>query len=203
MISIDEKDFNYTCDLQAPCFQQLSQEAIHHIKDSKTFVLFRKGDQLCKQLRLIQPAEFIGLHAVFFSKIYDYSAVAITDCYAILVKKEALQKVMSDNADFTMQLMSRYIHQNTNLYRTIEKLQFNQMHGRFASVLLSINDIKKLYPDVFRLMSRKQLAEFAGISTESSIKLLKGLEKEGTITLDNKDIVIKNEEALKALSKLG
>ncbi len=229
MISINEKE--HVCDLEAPCFQQLSEKAIQFIKNNKSFVFFRKGDQLCKQntfaayilfvtnglaiqyvegennknfnLQLIQPAEFIGLHDVFFSKTYDYSAVAITDCHAILVEKKALHQVMSENPDFTMQLMARYIHQNTNLFQTIEKLQFRNMNGRFADILLYINEVKQLYPDVFRLMSRKQLAEFAGISTESSIKLLKSLEKEGFIALDNKDIEIKNELALKQLSQLG
>ncbi len=223
------KDFN--CELKAPCFQQLPHEALQFIKSRKAGVAFRKGDNLCKQgtfasyilfitkgiaiqyventndknfnLRIIKPSEFIGLHSIFSSNTYEYSTLAITDCYAVLIEKEALHKVMQNNSDFTLQLMSKYINENTNLFNTISKLQFKQMNGRLADVLLYIDSLKSDFPDIFQLMSRKQLAEFAGISAESSIKFLKNLEKEGTIRLDNKDIIINNYDALKQLSKLG
>ncbi len=225
------KEDEYHCNLQAPCFQKLPSEAIETIKENKTMVMFRKGDQLCKQgtfasyilfitkglaiqyvegennknfnLQFIQPAEFLGLHALFSSQTYDYSATALTDCYAILVEKATLNQIMSNNSLFTMQLMSRYMTEHRSLFQIISQLQFRQMNGRFAQTLLYADSLKASFPDIFKLMSRKQLAEFTGISTESSIKLLKKLEKENILSLNNKDIVIKDYKALKQLKELG
>lgn len=192
-------------------------------------MLFRKGDNLCKQgtfasyilfivnglaiqyvesesgknfnLRVIQSAEFIGLHSIFSSKTYDYSTVAITDCQVILVEKEPLQQIMLDNSDFTMKLISRYSEQNIQLFETISKQQFKQMNGRFADVLLYLESLN--VENIFTLLTRKQLAEFAGISTESAVKILKSLEKSDIIYLENKDIIIKDKKALLQLSKFG
>jgi CRP-like cAMP-binding protein len=73
----------------------------------------------------------------------------------------------------------------------------------FADVLLYLNSLKPQYPDVFQLLSRKDIADFAGISHESAVKLLKSLEKEGCIELNTKDIVITNYEKLQEISRVG
>ncbi len=228
-MNLEDKKEDFICDLNTPCFQQLPKRAIELIKNSKTKVLFRKGDNLCKQgtfssyilfmvnglaiqyvesegnknlnLRVIQSAEFIGLHSIFNTKTYNYSTVAITDCQVILVEKEPLQQVMLDNSDFTMKLIARYSEQNVQLFETISKLQFKQMNGRLADVLLYLDSLN--VDNIFTLLTRKQLAEFAGISTESAVKILKSLEKSGAILLENKDIIIKDKDALLQLSKFG
>jgi CRP-like cAMP-binding protein len=53
-----------------------------------------------------------------------------------------------------------------------------------------------LLPEIFQLLSRKDLADFAGISTENTVKLLKLFEKEGLIVLNEKDIRILKQAAL-------
>jgi CRP/FNR family transcriptional regulator len=57
--------------------------------------------------------------------------------------------------------------------------------------------------DVFSLLSRRDIAEFAGLSTESTVKLLKTFEKDGLISLDDKSVVISNRDALVEISKRG
>lgn len=49
----------------------------------------------------------------------------------------------------------------------------------------------------------KDLADFAGISTESTVKLLKIFEKEGLIELHEKDIKIVKQDALLEISRRG
>ena len=56
---------------------------------------------------------------------------------------------------------------------------YKQMNGRMADTLLYIDNLKNEKADIFQLLSRKDLADFAGISTESTVKLLKMFEKEG------------------------
>lgn len=231
MIPLKETDNDYICDLQAPCFQALPAEAVDLIQGSKTQVLFRKGDNLTKQgafasyvlfvakglaiqyvegdahksynLRLIQPGEFVGLYSVFEQNTFNYSSVALTDCHVILVEKATLTQVMLSNGTFGLSLMRRYSEQNVNLFDTLRTVIFKQMNGRFAETLLYIDSFKIEYPHVFQLLTRKDLADFAGISTESAVKLLKALEKEGAIQLNTKDISILNYEMLKEVSKRG
>jgi CRP-like cAMP-binding protein len=77
------------------------------------------------------------------------------------------------------------------------------MNGRIADTLLYIDSLKIENPDIFQLLSRKDIADFAGISTESTVKLLKSFEKDGLIELHEKDIVLVNHNELLEISKKG
>jgi CRP/FNR family transcriptional regulator len=77
------------------------------------------------------------------------------------------------------------------------------MNGRIADTLLYMNELKINIPEIFQLLSRRDIADFAGISTESCVKLLKNFEKDGLIVLNEKDIIIINQSGLAELSKKG
>lgn len=231
MKPILETDNEFICDIQAPCFQMLSFEEVELVRASKTQVLFRKGDNLTKQgafasyvlfvikglakqylegdssknfnLRIIQPGEFVGLSAVFTKNTFNYSSIALTDCQVFLVEKDAIAKIVRQNGNFGFNIIKRYCEQNNNLFDTLRTVMYKQMNGRIADTLLYIDGLKGEYPEIFQLLSRKDMADFAGVSTESAVKLLKAFEKDGLIALAEKDIHIENHEALKEISKKG
>jgi len=231
MKPILETDKEFICDIQAPCFQLLSPEEADLVRASKTQVLFRKGDNLTKQgafasyalfvikglakqyiegdgtknlnLRIIQPGEFVGLSAVFNKNTFNYSSVAITDCQVFLVEKDAITTLVQQNGQFGFNMIKRYFGQNANLFDTLRTVMYKQMNGRMAETLLYIDSLKFQYPDIFQLLSRKDMADFAGISTESAVKLLKNFEKDGLIELQEKDILLMNYTELQEISKKG
>lgn len=231
MKPILETDHEFICDIQAPCFQMLSPEEADLVRASKTQVLFRKGDNLTKQgafasyalfvikglakqyiegdnsknhnLRIIQPGEFVGLSAVFTKNTFNYSSVAITECQVFLVEKVAITTVIQQNGQFGFNMIQRYCGQNANLFDTLRTVLYKQMNGRMADALLYLDSLKFQYPDIFQLLSRKDIADFAGISTESAVKLLKSFEKDGLIELHEKDIVLVNYTELQEISKKG
>jgi CRP/FNR family transcriptional regulator len=231
MKPILETDQEFICDIQAPCFQMLSPEEAELVRASKTQVLFRKGDNLTKQgafasyalfvinglakqyiegdssknfnLRIIKPGEFVGLSAIFTKNTFNYSSVALTDCQVFLVEKEAITSVIKQNGLFGFNMIKRYCEQNANLFDTLRTVMYKQMNGRLADTLLYVDGLKSENPDVFQLLSRKDIADFAGISTESAVKLLKSFEKDGLIELNEKDIVLLNHRELGEISKKG
>lgn len=231
MKSILETDSDFICDIQAPCFQMLSPDEAEFVRASKTQVLFRKGDILTKQgafasyvlfiinglarqylegdgsrnfnLRIIQPGEFVGLSAVFAKNTFNYSSVAMTDCQVYLVEKDAIATVIRQNGLFGFNIIRRYCEQNSNLFETLRKVLYKQMNGRMADTLLYLDLLTLENPEIFQLLSRKDVADFAGTSTESAVKLLKSFEKDGLIVLDEKNIRIINRESLIELSKRG
>lgn len=231
MKTILETDSDFICDIQAPCFQMLIPEEAKVVRASKTQVLFRKDDNLTKQgafasyvlfiisgyakqylegdgsrsynLRIIKPGDFIGLSSVFSGNTFTYSSVAITDCQVFLIEKDAIAKVAKENGKFGFQIIKRYCEQNTNLLGTVRSLMYKQMNGRLAETLLYIDSIKEDKEEIFQLLSRKDIADFAGISTESTVKLLKLFEKDGLLELHEKDIRILKKDALLEISRRG
>ena len=231
MKPIIETDQEFICDIQAPCFQMLSPDEAELVRASKTQVLFRKGDNLTKQgafasyalfvinglakqyiegestksfnLRIIKPGEFVGLSAVFTKNTFNYSSVALTDCQVFLVEKEAIVSVIKQNGLFGFNIIKRYCEQNADLLDTMRNVLYKQMNGRMAGTLLYIDALKSESPGIFQLLSRKDLADFAGISTESTVKLLKSFEKDGLIELQEKDIKLIDKVGLNEICIKG
>lgn len=231
MRTIIETDKDFICDIQSPCFQNLNQEEAELVRSGKTQVLFRKGDNLTKQgafasyilfiikglakqylegdgtknfnLRIIKPGEFVGLSAVFYENIFNYSSIALTDCQVFLVEKDAIANVIKQNGLFGFSITKRYCEQNGDLLNTIRNLMYKQMNGRLADVLLYIDGLKTEAGDIFQLLSRRDIADFAGISTESAVKLLKTFEKEGLIEMHEKNIKILKKTTLLDISRRG
>jgi CRP-like cAMP-binding protein len=231
MKTILESDSDYLCDIQAPCFQNLNAEEAELVRESKTQVLFRKGDSLTKQgafaayvlfvvsgfarqyiegessksfnIRIVRPGEFLGLSSVFAENKFRYSSTALTDCRVFLVDREAVVKLARQNGQFGFNLIRRYCEQNSGYLKTIGELVYKQMNGRLAEILLYLDNIRSDNPEIFNVLSRKDLAEFTGISTESAVKLLKSFEKDGLIELHEKDIIIRNYSTLAEISRRG
>jgi CRP-like cAMP-binding protein len=231
MKTILETDQDFICDIQAPCFQMLSADEIVLVQASKTQVLFRKGDHLTKQgafasyilflinglaiqyleddgpknynLRIIKPGEFIGLSAVFTKNSFNYSSIALTDCQVYLIENDTIAKVVKQNGMFGFNIIKRYCEQNADLFKTVRNLMYKQMNGRIADTLLYIENLRSENAEIFQLLSRKDIADFAGISTESAVKLLKSFEKDGLIKLNEKDVVLLNHKALEEISRKG
>lgn len=217
--------------LDAPCFGNLLPEEIELVKDSKVQVAFRKGENLTKQgafassvlfvveglvrqyiigdtnrdfnLRIIRSGEFIGLSAAFSKHTYDYSTIAIKDTLACLIERDAIAGLIKSNGSFAYGLINKYYENDSSLYDTIRSMMYKQMHGRLADVLLYLDSMHYNNERIFSYLSRKEIADFAGLSTESTVKLLKGFEKDGLIRLIDKDIKVLDTNALIEISKRG
>ena len=231
MKTIAETDSQFICEIQSPCFQELTSNQVSMIKDTRTQVLFRKGDILTKQgvfasyvlfilkglvkqyiedssnksynLRILNQGEFVGLSSVFANNTFQYSAMAITDCQVMLIEKQTIKDIIKVNGNFGLGIISRYSDQNSYLYTVLHDIQFKQMNGRLAGALLYLNNFRNDFPEIFQILSRKDISEFAGISVESTVKILKSLEKDGIIQLNLKDISVLKEDKLKEIYLKG
>ncbi len=231
MKTILEDDHDFICDIQAPCFQNLTKEEAEIVRAGKTQVIFRKGENLTKQgafasyvlflvtglakqylegdgtrnynLKIILPGEFLSLSSVFNDNTFRYSTVAITECRAFLIEKDAIAGIIKQNGMFGFNIIRRFCEQNTNLFSTIGTLVNKQMNGRLAETLIYIDSLRTQCEDIFQLLSRKDIAEFAGISTENTVKLLKTFEKDRMIELKDKDIILTQPKLLEEISRKG
>lgn len=217
--------------LEAPCFRDLLPEEISLARESKTMVVFHKGETLAKQgafassvlfiidglgkryvegdalrnynISLVKSGEFIGLSAAFGSSTYPYSVTALSQVTACLIEKDAVASLAKMNGVFAHSIISRYCQGSNLLYSAISKLTNKQMNGRMAEALLYLDAAQQEGQQVFVNLSRKDLSDFAGVSTESAIKLLKNFEKDGLIRLEDKDIRLLDRQALEEISRKG
>jgi len=216
--------------LEPPCFKNLLPEEIELARNSKTRVVFRKGENLTKQgafassvlfvinglskqyvegdntrnfnLRLVKGGEFVGLSVAFNNHTYNYSVVALRETTACLIEKEAVSNLIKSNGAFAYGIINRYCEQNSRLYHSVQNLMYKQMNGRLAGALLYIWN-EQDGEDIFPYLSRRDIADFAGLSTESTVKLLKSFEKDGLIRLEDKNIILLDLPALEQINLVG
>ena len=231
MKTISHTDKEFICDITLPCFSALTREETDLIRDSRVQVVFRRGENITKQgafasyvifivsgfsrqyiecsngrdynLRVITPGEMTGLSAVFNRNTFNYSVVAITETTGFLIEKDAIVGLIKNNGAFAFGIISRYCEHNARLYTSLDHVLHQQTNGRMATVLLSLAPENFGGEDLFRHLSRRELADFAGISTEGAVKVLKIFEKEGLIQLSDKSIILLDRTRLEGISRTG
>ena len=77
------------------------------------------------------------------------------------------------------------------------------MNGRLADILLYLSSIKLDNKNVYNFIGRQDIADFACISKESTVKLLTEFKGDGIIEIEGKSIKILDHEKLMSISKRG
>ncbi len=231
MKTISNTDKGFVCDITLPCFSALSAEETELVRDSRVQVVFRRGENITKQgafasyvifiisgysrqyiessngrdynLRIIHPGEMVGLSAVFNRNTFNYSVVAITETTGFLIEKEAIAGLVKNNGAFAFGIVRRYCEHNAMLYSSLDHVLHQQTNGRMATVLLTLSPENFGGEDLTRHLSRRELADFAGISTEGAVKVLKSFEKDGLIRLSDRSIILLEKERLEEISRTG
>lgn len=219
------------CTKSSGCFKQLIPSEKEFISYSKTQILYNTGENICKEkayassvlyiadglvkvylegpnnrhinLKILKTSEYIGLSSIYGDNIYHYSAVAMVDSLICMINKDSFRKVLADNGQFASEIIQWYCLNETHLFKRIKSLGEKQMHGRIADTLLMLCSEDFDQDLLFNNLSRKDIAEFACISTESTVRLLTELSHEGVIELDGKKINLLDRNRLIEISKRG
>jgi len=231
MKTISNKDKGFVCDITLPCFSALSPEETELVRDSRVQVVFRRGENITKQgafasyvifivsgfsrqyiecsngrdynLRIISPVGMVGLSSVFNRNTFSYSVVAITETTGFLIEKEAIAGLVKNNGAFAFGIVKRYCEHNAMLYSSLDHVLHQQTNGRMATIILTLAPENFDGEDLIRHLSRRELADFAGISTEGAVKVLKSFEKDMLIRLSDKSIIMLDRKRLEEISRTG
>jgi CRP-like cAMP-binding protein len=215
----------------AKCFADLYPEELDFIKDKKKQLDYSKSEQIFKQdafaphvifiidglvkisiqtgynkhlnIRLAKSGDFLGFSSIFGDNAYPYTATALRDSKICMIEKEALKNLLLENAGFALKITSKNCKSERHFLDIIKNISYKQMRGKLASTLLYLSSVDFLNENVFELLSRQDLAEFASISTENTIKILKEFNNEDIITLNGKNIEIIDREKLEEIYKIN
>lgn len=220
--------FNFS---DSAIFESLTPEEMDFIQKNTVEVNFHKGENICKQgtyvkhmmlitkglakiymedekesliLKILPPVNLIGLAFINEENpIMFYSAKAYIDSTVELIEINAFRKVLAQNVAFANRII-RLMSEHTLInYGRFFCLTHKQTYGRMADVLLCLSE--RIYKkSEFKLeLSRKELAELAGMSVESTARIITRFKNDKLIRLEGKKIVILDVEKLVAISRKG
>jgi CRP-like cAMP-binding protein len=174
-----------------------------YILEGLVKVYIQAGPQKHFNIRLATGGDFLGFSTVFGDKTYNYSTIALKNTKICMYDKDAIRHVLSKNVNFAMQLTAKNFRIETHLLEVVKNISYKQMRGKLASVLIYLSSDEFRREDVFHYLSRNDIADFASISPESTIRFLKEFEKEKIIKLEGRNIEIINLDKLKAIGEMG
>ncbi len=219
------------CKLKSLFFSHVTIEELTDICDIKEERAYSKGDIITKEGDVIKeflylkeglvklsksttegkdqiisfskPFDFVSLLSIFSSDVYKYSVSAIEDSHVCILDLNLVKNHASKNAMFAMDLMKRVSEATDKI--VLDNLEIRRKHlkGRVAHVLLYF--AKYIYEkDEFELpVSRREIAEYIGMTTENVIRTLSEFRKDKIIKIFGKDIQIVDKKRLEGISEFG
>lgn len=215
----------------ANCFEKLTDEELFLLEENVLVVNYKKGENLCKQgtlashimyicnglvkvymenssgsliLKILPAGNLVGLTALLDdSNMFRYSAYAYQDTTVRLIDIRVFKQLILRNPVFANEVINLLCE---NLIQT--QIRFfsytqKQSYGRMADTLicLACNIFKQEEFDLH--LSRKELAELTGMTTESVIRILSKFKSDNLISINGKTIRILDREKLQKISDFG
>jgi CRP/FNR family transcriptional regulator len=153
-------------------------------------------------LKIVPPRNFIGTTQIY-SDNYNYTAIALKDSEVCLIPKDLIYSLMQKSNSFAQVVYKSNARYSSLMVNKISSLGTKQMHGRLADVILYLCNQEFKETNVFDYITRKDIAEMSGMSSESAIRLLTEFKNDGLIITDGKRLEINNLELLNRLSEVG
>ena len=114
-----------------------------------------------------------------------------------------LMEIALTNNKFLMKLLELVTGMFKESILNFINLAHKQVNGRIADIILYLSSSVYRSPNFTLTLSRKELSEFAGCSTENVIHTLSRFDREGILSVKGKSIVINDFERLTKISKVG
>lgn len=153
-------------------------------------------------LYLMKPPAYIGLLSFFESIHYTYSVTAIGEARVCMVDLNFLKKLYLENHDVLLRLNKAFGKSVALIMNKIICLNQKNIRGRIAESLLYLAGFYGSNRYTLSI-TRKELGEMSAISEENTVRLLTELKKEKIISVDGKEVVIRDVPLLKKISELG
>lgn len=220
-----------SCDFREVVFSFLDDTSVEDLCDHKEEQFFHKGEIINHEgekisnfkylksglvklyrrttsgdeqvITITRPFEFVSNMSIFSEERYQYSVSALEDSVVCMVKLDFIKQLFLKNGGFAMGLLTKISRINDKIISQTLDIRQKNLIGRVAFVLLYFtNEIYK--SRVFDLpVSRKEIADYIGMSTANVIRTLSDFKKEGIIRVFGKTIEVVDISKLEIISKHG
>ena len=115
-------------------------------------------------ISLAKSGDFLAFSSIFGENIHTYSTQALKDSEICMIEKESLKEFLLKNPQFALELTSKNYRNEKHLFEIIKNVSYKQMRGKLASSLLYLSQDEFIKEDVFRFLTRQDIADFASNS---------------------------------------
>ena len=134
---------------------------------------------------------------------YQYSAMAYIDTEIRQIDIRTFRELLTRNANFAKEVIDIFSANSVQVYGRFFCLTHKQAYGRLADILLCLSERIFKKSEFHLPLSRKDLAELSGMSSETVIRMLKKFNDDGLIEMNGKELKIVDYDRLLRISETG
>ena len=211
---------------QMNSFKALKKEELKRMSDNKETRTIKKGEIIFKEgerlggvfcvrdgvsklskladtgrdqiVKLAKKGEVLGQRSVVASEITNLSATALEDMEVCFIPKSYIKDPLQHNPEFTNAVLKHMTQDLKNAEDVIVNMAQKTVRQRVAEVLMYLEE--KFGTDkegyLYLQLTREDIADVVGTATESLIRTLTLLKKEGLVATKGKRIKIEDKKAL-------
>lgn len=201
------------------------------IEEHSVSIIFKKGETVCKRgafashiyfleeglvkvfleeknknliLMLAIKNNLLGMAAIFEgNNKLPYSVSAYTDSKVKMIDINIFKQLLKLNPEFSYHIINLLNEKTAQIYGRFFSLTQKQLHGRLADILLCLSN-RIFKSKSFELpLSRADLGDLTGMSTESVIRMMKEFKDDGLIDMHCKSIELLDYARLERISEFG
>ncbi len=213
------------------CFELLTDDEKKLVDDNTVEVYYKKGEIICKQgsfaskiiflseglvkvylegspknlvLSITPKNNLVGLPSIYEgNNTFLYSVSSYVDSWAKLIDINIFKQLLGQNAAFASRIIDILNENTAQAYGRFFCLTRKQLHGRMADIMMCLSE--RIFRNLeYELpLSRKDLGELTGMSTESVIRLMKEFKDDKLIEVSGKKITILDPKRMRKISDVG
>ncbi|MBL4939853.1 MAG: Crp/Fnr family transcriptional regulator [Lutibacter sp.] len=209
----------------------LTQEELIKFSEHKTSLFIKKGENLmtegnainglycirdgkCKLTKLstngkeqiikfVKGGDILGQRSILSDEPVGLNVTALEDMHVCFIPKGDIIEAIKENGKFSLNIMKIISHQLNEANTLISQMAQKPVKERLAETLLNLEKLFGVDNEncIDVVLTREEIANTIGTATESAIRLLSNLKKDGIIDLVNKKIKITDRNAIKNMSE--
>lgn len=168
-------------------------KGVFGVKSGKIKV-FSTGESGKEQIiRIAKEGDVIGFRAMFSEEPYKLSAKTLEETDICFIKIDDFMDHLKNEPTLLQAVLKELSKESGDRAAFIKTMAQKNVRQRLSVILLVLDGI---YSDHLINLSREDLANFVGTSTETTIRLLKEFKEEGLVDIQGRIIHLIDIEAL-------
>ena len=151
-------------------------------------------------IELLGPGQCFGLMVALEGREYPLAAVAVTKTWYLKIPTRVFLEIYNQNPNLRDHILRMMGPRLRKAHDMVARMSMGRMEQRLAAVLLILMDsygqAQKVGTRIEVPLTRQDLAEMAGTTVETAIRVMSKLQKEGILKTDRQIITILDELSL-------
>jgi CRP-like cAMP-binding protein len=167
---------------------------------AKTYKTSRSGQQMIT--RILGPGHLLGYRSLLAGENYSGSSEAMQESVVSFIDQAAFDRFLVTHPKAAISLLKKLAMDVRESQDKAMDIVHKPAKARVSDALLRMMHMNGHKTPVVSGVKRKEIAEMAGLTVETTVRVLADLEARGLIKREEKTIVILDQEKVKQLSTL-